>query len=396
MKIRDSYDVVVAGAGPGGCSTAKNLAEMGHSVLILEKRQEIGAPKRCGEGLTMNTAAILGELPERCIAQRIGGATVYSPDGNHVDVDLGKEGGYVVERKMLDKWLAYRASRAGATVMANSEVTGVLKDGNRVAGVKALIGGEKEMDIKAKVVVAADGVESTLARKAGLDTTNKLINVDSGFQYEMSNLKLENDRTIILYFGNDIAPRGYVWIFPKGHDVANVGIGTAMTERPAKFYLDRFIGGHPEIFGQASVIEANGGGIPVGGFLDNMVLDGFVVVGDAAHQVNPIHGGGIKEATIAGGMAARVISKAIKKGDVGGKALSEYNDVWWKERGEKMRNVERLRQVIEKLTDDDLNMLAKTLTSDIVVELSRGNKMASLAKILMKKPKLIKLARHLL
>jgi digeranylgeranylglycerophospholipid reductase len=396
MMIKDSYDAVVVGAGPGGCSAAKNLAEMGHSVLLLEKRPEIGAPKRCGEGLTMNTAAIIGELPERCIAQRIGGATVYSPDGNHVDVDLGKEGGYVVERKVFDKWLAYRASRAGATVIANSEVTDVIKEGDRITGVKALIGGERKMEIKAKVVVAADGVESTVARKACLDTTNKLINVDSGFQYEMSNLRLEKDRRIVLYFGNGIAPRGYVWIFPKGRDVANVGVGVAMTEKPAKHYLDAFIDKHPEIFGQASIIEANSGGIPVGGFLDNMVLDGFVVVGDAAHQVNPIHGGGMKEATIAGEMAARVISKVIKNGDVSRKALSEYNDVWWRERGKKLKKVERLRQVVEKLSDDDLNMLAETLTSDIVVELSRGNKMGSLAKILMKRPGLIKLARHLL
>ncbi len=394
--IKDSYDVVVVGAGPGGSSTAKTLAEMGYSVLLLEKRQEIGAPKRCGEGLTMNTVAILGEIPRNCIAQKIEGATLYSPDGNHALVDLGAEGGYVVERKVFDKWLAYRASRAGATIRAHAEVTDVLREGSRITGVKALIGGEEKKEIRARVVVAADGVESTIARKAGLDTTNKLVNVDSGYQYEMSNLKLETDRRIILYFGNEIAPRGYLWIFPKGHDVANVGIGTAMCEKPAKHYLDSFIAGHPEIFGQASIIEANSGGIPVGGFLEDMVLDGFMVVGDAAHQVNPIHGGGMKEATIAGEMAAKVIDRAIKDNDLSAKKLSEYNRLWWKERGNKLKKVEKLRQVVEKLSDDDFNMLCGSLTSDIAIGLTRGGKMLSLAKILMKKPKLVKLARHLL
>ena len=71
MIIKDSYDVVIAGGGPGGSSAAKNLAELGHSVLLLEKRQEIGAPKRCGEGLTMNTVAIIGEIPQSSFYCRV-------------------------------------------------------------------------------------------------------------------------------------------------------------------------------------------------------------------------------------------------------------------------------------------------------------------------------------
>jgi len=395
--IKDSYDVVVVGAGPGGSSVSKTLAELGFSVLMLEKRQEIGAPKRCGEGLTMNTVAILGKIPQECIRQRIDGAKLYAPNGNDVLVELDKEGGgYIIERKVFDKWLAARASGAGATVIAHAEATGVLKEGEQITGVKILVDGEEEREVRAKVVVAADGVESTIARKAGLNTTNTLINLDSGYQYEMSNLQLETESKIILYFGNEIAPRGYVWIFPKGHDIANVGIGTAMAQKPAKWYLDKFIREHPEIFGQASILEVNSGGIPVGGFLKNMVLDGFLVVGDAAHQVNPIHGGGMKEATIAGEMAGKVIAKAIEKGDVSAAALSEYNRIWWHERGGKLQRVERLRQVVEKLSDDDFNMISESLTSDVTIDISRGKGMLSLAKILMKKPSLVKLAKHLL
>ncbi len=394
--IKGSYDVIVAGAGPGGSSVAKTVAEMGYSVLLLEKRQEIGSPKRCGEGLTMKTIDILGDIPKNCITRRIKGATVFAPNGNHVLIDYGEEGGYIIERKMFDKWLAMRASRSGATVVAHSEVTDVLKDGEKIVGIKATIGGEEEREIKAKVVVAADGVESTVSRKAGLDTTNQLVNIDSGYQYEMSNLKLENSKRIFLYFGNEIAPRGYLWIFPKGDDVANVGIGTGLTGRSAKYYLDKFIEENPGIFGQASIIEANSGAIPVGGFLENMVLDGFMVVGDAAHQVNPIHGGGLKEATLAGEIAASVIDKAIKKNDVSEKVLSEYSKIWWKERGSKLKKVEKLRQVMEKLSDDDFNMVSESLTGDVAIGLTRGGKMLSLAKILMKKPALVKLARHLI
>ncbi len=392
--MNENYDVVVAGAGPGGSSVSKNLARKGVKVLMLEKRQEIGSPKRCGEGLTFSTEKIIGKVPSRCIAQTINGAKIYSPSGKSVMIDFGENMGYVVERKVFDKWLAFEAVRAGARVRAKAEVTDIIKKDGFVKGVTANID-RKEHKISSKVVVAADGVESIISRKAGLETANQLVNLDSGYQYEMAGLNMEDNHKIILYFGTEVAPRGYVWIFPKGRDVANVGIGTAMADRPAKYYLDAFIENNPKIFGKSGIIEVNAGGIPVGGFLKNMVLSGFLAVGDAAHQVNPIHGGGLKEATIAGQIAADVISKCISNNDVSQKALSEYNKRWWEERGKKLKNVEKLRQVTEKLSDKDLNMLADVLKGDHLIEFSRGNKLAILAKILMRNPKLILLARHL-
>ncbi len=393
--LKSEYDVVVVGGGPAGSSAAKNMALKGLRVAMLEKRQEIGAPKRCGEGLSLATMEIIGNIPERCIAQAINGSVVYAPNGKRVVADFGKDSGYVVERKVFDKWLAAEASRAGAHVQANTEVRDVIIEDGFVGGVVAEHAGVVR-NIKAKIVVAADGVESTVARKAGLDTTNSLTNMDSGYQYEMSGVRIPDPKKIHLYFGNEIAPRGYVWIFPKGRDVANVGIGTALAERPAREYLDRFIEGNPDMFRGAGVLEVNAGGIPVGGLLENMVLNGLVAVGDAAHQVNPIHGGGMKEGTIAGRIAADVINRCIRKGDVSKEALSEYNRIWWEERGRKLKKVEKLRETVERLSDQDLNMLADSLTGEMLIELSRGNKLRALAKILMKRPSLVRLARHLL
>lgn len=397
--VKEKYDVVVGGAGPGGCATAKTIAEKGLDVLLLEKRPSIGSEKRCAEGLSIGTLDIIkdkiGKIPKKCFARMINGALVYAPNGKEIKIDFGEDAGAVMERKVFDKWLATQASRAGAEVHARTEVVDVIKEKDFVKGVIIKKDGEKKK-IKSKVVVAADGIESTMARKAGLNTTNKVSNVDSGYQYEMSGLNLRDSRKIEIFMGNEIAPRGYCWVFPKGKDIANVGIGIARSEKRAKYYLDKFIQENPKIFSDASILEVNAGGIPVGGFLENMVLDGFLVVGDAAHQVNPIHGGGMKEATIAGSMGGEVIFEAIEKGDVSKKQLSKYNKRWWKERGKNLRKVEKLREVVEKLSDEDFNNLAENLEGEDLVEFSRGNKLFKIGKLLIKKPRLLSLGKKLI
>jgi digeranylgeranylglycerophospholipid reductase len=127
-----------------------------------------------------------------------------------------------------------------------------------------------------------------------------------------------------------------------------------------------------------------------------MVTNGFVLCGEAANHVNPIHGGGIKEAVISGQMAADVIMDCIKKNDVSKTALSRYNETWWEERGNHLKRVEKLREVLEKLSDQDLNDLVDVLKPEDIIEFARGSKLSILAKVLMRKPRLVGIARHLL
>jgi digeranylgeranylglycerophospholipid reductase len=211
----------------------------------------------------------------------------------------------------------------------------------------------------------------------------------------MTGLKIDSDR-IELYFGNDIAPGGYVWIFPKGKDTANVGIGVRKpySKKSALVYLKEFIRKRGSLR-RGSVIEVNSGGVPVGGFLDQMVDDNFLVVGDAAHQVNPIHGGGIAESYVAGKIASGIITKAFKKNDFSRKLLSEYEKEWEEQRGKKLKKILKLRKVVENLSDEELNWLAEYLKGEELVEFSKANKFKRLAFVLMKKPKLVGLARKL-
>jgi digeranylgeranylglycerophospholipid reductase len=316
------------------------------------------------------------------VCRTILGASAYAPNGKKITVDYKGPEGWVIERKVFDKWLAKKAVQSGAKVLAKTDATSLLKKNGKVSGVSLESNGNR-WDVEAKVVIAADGVESKLAREAGIDTTLRLVDVASGVQFEMAGVDIDPDR-IELYFGNEVAPAGYAWIFPKGKNEANVGIGVRKpwAKKTALEYLNDFVQSQPGLK-KGSIVEVNGGGVPVGALMENMVADNFMIVGDAAHQVNPIHGGGIAESFVAGRMAAQVAVQAIKKGDTSKKVLSEYNRLWWKERGESLQKLVRLREVTESLQGEDL------------IEFARSSGLKKLGLILMKKPRLIKLAKKL-
>lgn len=387
-----NYDVIIIGAGPAGTCAARKLAEAGYSVAIYEKRNEIGAPKRCGEGLEKKAEKLVGKIPSRCYAQKIKGARIYSPNGKYLEAVM-EGGGYVLERKVFDKWLASQAANAGAYIQAGTNITKLIVENSYVKGIKGEFLGQ-EFEAKANLVIASVGSDSSLPRQAGLNTTCNPKLIDTCLQYEMAGVK-SNPNFIHIYIGNKIAPRGYCWIFPKGNKTANVGVGVVPGSQLPQKYLDSFIKNSKEL-DKASIIEINAGGVPVGGLLKEMAGNGIIVCGEAAHHVNPIHGGGIKEAIISGQVAAEVAIKALKKKDMSKRTLSEFNTNWWKLRGEHLSKVEKIREIMENLTDDDFNMLADTFKPEDIIEFTRGAKLPVFAKALMKNPRLVTLARHLL
>ncbi|HIE34368.1 MAG TPA: NAD(P)/FAD-dependent oxidoreductase, partial [Candidatus Altiarchaeales archaeon] len=362
--------------GPAGNIAARVLAEDNLDVIVLEKRQEIGSPKRCAEGINLRGLNAVGLEPNsKWINNRIRGAILYSPSGKGVRMEIEGIEGYILERKIFEKYLARDAIRAGAEYMVKTRVHGVIKEGEKVTGVRAEFMNE-DLEFKSKIVIAADGVDSRIAKSAGIDSKNKLTDYHSGFQYEMCNLKLNDPDMLHIFFGTEIAPKGYLWIFPKDGDVANVGIGILGVEsgdgKRAKDYLDRFIEEHPEIFKNSSPIEINSGGVPVSSGIDTFVADGFMIVGDAAQQVNPIHGGGIAIAMRSASIAADVAAGAIKEGNVSGERLYEYEKIWRETEGRKMEKLYRLRMFLEKLDDKDFEKLAEILEGRDIMELVEG------------------------
>ncbi|AMM53108.1 geranylgeranyl reductase family protein [Pyrococcus kukulkanii] len=384
------YDVVVVGSGVAGPIVARNVAKAGFSVLLVDKKPAIGTPKQCAEGINVNIFKEF-EIPydKRFINREIYGARIYSPSGYTAELRYKDVSGVILERKVFDKMLAYYAAKAGAEVLARTEVVDVLRDGGKIVGVKAKHEGEP-LEIKADVIVAADGVESTVARKAGINTYAPPHEFDSAYEYEMLIEGYDPD-LIHLWFGTEIAPRGYVWVFPKDEDRANVGIGiNSDNEKTAKYYLDKWL--KENNIPRNKILEVNVGLVPVGGFVKELVKDNVLVVGDAARQVNPVHGGGMYEAMKAATMAAKWIVEALEEENM--ELLKNYTKEWWEREGPKMEKLLKLRRAMEKLTDEDIDVFVQLLSGTDLEKLASGNYL-EVVKALMKHPKVLMSKRRL-
>ncbi|MBT4870684.1 MAG: NAD(P)/FAD-dependent oxidoreductase [Candidatus Diapherotrites archaeon] len=395
MEMKDNYDVVIVGAGPAGLAAGIDLAKEDVNVLILDRKQEIGCPKRCAEGLGLGWFNRLELKPKKEWAvQPIHGAALYAPNGEGVQMKRKEVMGYVLERKMFEKDMAIQAAKAGAKILLKHQVISAKReDGEVILTVEA---DNQTRTVRTPLVVACDGVDSLTAKMLGLNTKLDLNETDAGYQYEMTGVSGYDEHLLHLYFGTDIAPRGYVWIFPKRNGTANVGIGIgAYEEKTAKYYLDKWIS-EQDGLANGSIIEVNAGAIPVGGFLDKMEADNLIVAGDAGHMVDPIHGGGIGIALEGGRLAAKHALKAIKSEKYSNEDLEAYTPDWYNTRGNELKKRLKGRHLLEQLKDDDFNYLAGSITMDEALKIGNGaltkkDKLLLLSKKLVTRPGLVKI-----
>jgi len=372
--MKNSYDVLVIGAGPGGAWAAKNAAEKGLSVLMVEKRPAPGAPVRCAEGVGKNLMHEIMKPDDAWIAAEIERAHIIAPDGFTMEMNpekAGAEVGYVLHRKIFDRELVWQAAGAGADVMVKTRAISPVMEDGVVKGALLEYNGQVT-EVKAGLTIAADGVESKFSRWCGINTTVPLREMETCAQYLMTGIDIDPHATVF-YTGNDIAPGGYVWIFPKGEKTANVGIGIGGDRggkpgiRP-KDYLDRFV---HQYFPDGKTIELIAGGVSICRPLEQTVADGLMIVGDAARVSDPLTGGGIYGALYTGKIAADFGAEALSKGDVSRSALMKYDHTWRSSYlGKALERNYQIKEVFVKLTDDDLNAIIHSVAHMEVEEFS--------------------------
>ncbi len=355
-----SVDVLVIGAGPTGSTAARFAAAGGARTLVIEKRQEIGTPVRCGEGIGQGWLESVGLTPDPAfVAHAIDAVRVFSPDGTSLTVpSLGAgKGGYVVERDLFDRALAKGASRAGAEIAIKTTALGLLMEGGRVVGATCEHMGET-FDVRAEVVVGADGFESQVGRWAGMQPPLRTRDVASCLQYTLAGVAGESQFSDV-HLGS-MAPGGYAWVFWKGDDVVNVGLGIPLSRlrdrAEVKDYLDAFVKRQANL-ARGEVIEEVAGGVTSSLPVDRSAGGGILLAGDAARLNDPLTGAGIQNGLLSGRLAGEIAARAVKEGDASEPRLMEYDRAWRSRMEEELARHYLVKDALQKLDDATINAI---------------------------------------
>ncbi|HNY92330.1 MAG TPA: NAD(P)/FAD-dependent oxidoreductase [bacterium] len=382
--MKPAYDVIVIGGGPAGSMAARYAAGRGASVALFEKDREVGVPVRCAEGVShAGLAAVVENIPSRWIAQKITGAVLHAPSGAEVPLHTDQIG-YILHRKIFDYDLAQMAAAAGVAIFTRAHVTGLIMEQGRTAGVVVDHLGERRR-IEARLVIAADGVESRAARWAGLATRTALADMESCAQATIGGYQGDPEM-LHFFFSRSMAPGGYLWIFPKGNGMANVGLGISASaggERSPHDYLEAFLA---RFFPGASILGRVCGGVPCSNTLKELAADGLMVVGDAAHQANPLTGGGIVTGMIAGRIAGETAAEAVATGRCDRETLRRYPKAWLAGEGGKQAQFYRLRKFVFSLGDEDYDALARSV---LRIPVEKRTILSIMKSALLHKPSLL-------
>ncbi len=338
------YDAIVVGAGPSGSACAALLAEKGCRVLLLDKAR-FPRDKPCGDaigGKAFNVLAKLGlegKLAERGL-KRSKGIVFSSPCGNEVEIPLragGKtSGGFVCKREIFDNLVFQRAKKSCET-REGCEAVDLIFEGSRVVGVKTRSKGGGQ-SFFAKVVIGADGANSTVAWKAGCLKIKPEHYCSAVRAYYSGITGLHGN--IEIHFLPECMP-GYFWIFPLSSHEANVGVGMLQSEiskRRANLHKvlsecirsKRFSGRFDSAKLQG---EIKGWGLPLASAKRRCAGNGFVLLGDAASLIDPFSGEGIGNGMKSASIAADILAPAILRGEVKEADCLRYERELWKEIG---------------------------------------------------------------
>ena len=408
------YDVIVAGGGLAGTITAQAIAHYSNQnlkILIVDRNTEFLPGRKslagwvCGDACSKEAVDFMSERikvqwtrPE--IEHDVKGVMAFSPD---TETAIPFDGaGYMLNRQKLPEIQNERCRKIGIEFEFEINLTGLIYEGQQAVGIQGIDNKTKQPFKKtAKIIIDATGVTSVL--RNGLQNSTKVEkridrrDLESTGRHIMYFDQGQKDLTdfdpdyCIIHLDQDIAPGGYGWVFPKGDNKVNIGLGVEksfLDKRNKRLgkkdnvqslmneYLQRNkaiknaklsedpedINNNSGIF-QVSVRRQN----------DCMVSGGYMLVGDSAWMPKPIDAGGIGPALIAGTIIGNNVAQAIEANDVSEENLWQYNLDYIKEYGYKTAGLELFRRLVQQMSNEQISYGMKHFLGNMDVEsISKG------------------------
>ena len=220
----------------------------------------------------------------------------------------------------------------------------------------------------------------------GIDTQLKPDQIEPCVQATVSNANLKRN-ALYLYAGSCYAPGGYAWVFPKANNCANIGLGIngkyASKEKHSIDYLNEFL---DKYFPEASIQRLVSGGVPVTRNVDPLALENMLIAGDAGHMVNPLNGGGITHAIDSGIQAGQHAVEACNNPEKIDKIFDRYKKYIQKRFGKNHESLDRIKDVVYQLNDDEFNELGEEI---LKMNIEKRSFLGVFSKAIKKNPSLL-------
>ena len=342
LRDYNKTDVIVVGAGPAGVSCAITLARAGKEVVLIERGTFAGSKNVFGGAIyTQPTKEIFPNFETEAPVERRNIAHNFmilgEEDSTTISYRKNDNVSYSVIRGKFDRWAAQEAKKAGVTLVEETVVRNLIKNGTTVVGVQT----ELE-DYYADIVVLADGVNSLLAKQIKLRkeiepkdvalSVKEVIKLDKNIINQRFNLQDEQGAIGEIFGGPMLGMLGLGFMYTNKESVT-IGLGVTLNDlvennyRP--FEILESLKSHPAI---APLIE---GGtleeysahlIPEGGYkkIPKLCDNGVMIVGDAGMLVNNLHWEGTNLAMISGKLAGETAIEALNSGSFSRKTLCSY------------------------------------------------------------------------
>ena len=358
-------DVLVVGAGPAGSTAAKYLSEKGVNVILLDKKK-FPRNKSCGGGIPLRVLDKFNYIRKDWVESYSYSIMSYSSSLKYsVDFKKNEPVLAMIIRKKFDYELVKLAIEKGSTFIEGKTVIDL-----KLYDDKVTIFLDDDSSIESKILIGADGVFSTVAKKAGLIQKSKNISMCIYEEYNVKKDVLDKFFSEKRVCYNHVGLKGiggYCWVFPKKEHL-NIGVINFSQAKKSEKKLINLKTIYKKYFNllkeckiipnDLEIIKLKGAGLPIHP-REKTYSDRIILCGDAAGFASPATGEGIFYAMSSGEIAANVVYMALIENSTSEKFLSLYQKKWFKDFGKDLKLLSSFSYLWDVNTEELLRLVSK-------------------------------------